>query len=607
MSKQTRVRKLYDNTGMASLKLRLPEVVKRELKGKPTRFCEMLFRSRLTPDQKLLIDKAMDPNVRKIAWKSGHGVGKGFGAGNLMAAFSLINYDPKVSILVVLTAPTGRQAKGAPWEEMKRCIERMQMHQHTDDLGHALVFGLRSDELPGDQQWRIRGHLVATHFTADPNRPTGFQGFHAAKIIVVIDEAAGVDDRIIQAASTLATGMDATIVLLGNPTASGNEFERAFAPTSDWVQITSNCFQHPNVLAGKELTPGAVTREWIVDRWNNPVIGDGKPITFPAGPVKDWESWPDWPRVLAHKNAWWRGHVLGEFPTDSTNKLIALSWVERAFQTEINPPVVGARFMGVDVARFGADHTALCVMTSTDVLHMELHPMTSGPQAVKLVRSLARDWSVDPRNVNIDATGMGGMGVVDWLKEFAKVEFSGREEGFWKYCHGVEFASRAHEHDIFVDRKTELLWNLAKRLEHGRLGMKHLTNEMKEVLRHQLPKLQYEIRGGKFAIESKDQYKKRAGQSPDAAEALALACWPWGDPQDSDEGKTMEQIAEEMGVAIAGMKSDDATFQPKGTDRRISEAPLNKVKTEADEEDELELKALMEELEDEIEWTLEDD
>jgi len=573
------------------------------------KFCEDVFASKLIEDQRTFIKQVFDPKLRKIAWATGHGYGKGFTAGNLAAAFTLLKYNKTNPPLVVITAPTGRQAKGAPWDEMKRCVERMSTKAHRGRTIGATTYTFKMDnrdDMPGEKEWKIGGHRVAINFTIEPEQSSAFQGFHAKEILIIIDEASGVDDRIIKAAETLATGEKSTIVMLGNPTVSGNAFHRAFSPESGWTVMRSSCFNHPNVTSGREDIGGAVTRMWLVDQWNDQTVGDGQPLVFPSGPVTNWNCWKEYGRISQHKNPWWMGHVIAEFPADVTDRLIASSWVERAFL--LDRGCEGDRYMGVDVARFGRDNTAICITTPTDALHLELHPITSGPQAVKLVRSAARDFNVDPRRVSVDATGMGGMGVVDWLQEFAKVPITGREQTFWKYCNGVEFASKAHQEERFTDRKTELLWNLRARLEHGTLGLKNLSPQIKDILRKQLTAIMYEIRGGRFAIESKDQYRKRAGHSPDAAEALALACWHWGERVKKEEGQTVEEVAESLGITITGGSISEAPMEVHVENgRRVSSKKLSESRPEEDEADDKELEQLLKDLEDDVDYSLQDD
>jgi hypothetical protein len=422
-------------------------------------------------------------------------------------------------------------------------------------------------EPPKEREWKLSGRVVAQHFTADPTKPTSFQGFHAKRLMVIIDEAAGVDPRIIEAASTLVTSADAKFILLGNPTGPGL-FERAFDPRSGYKTVNASCFGHPNVLAGKDLFPGAVTRQWISDRWED--HGDGEPIMWPEGAVENWEGWEEAGRLFNYDDPWWQGHVLSIFPRGGVDTLIPKKWVLDALQLDFGGE--GKHALGVDVARYGKDNTTLCVSAQRDILHMESHAKTSGPQAVKLVRDMAKDFGVDPRNVNIDATGIGGMGVVDWLQAIGiKSRLSKNEVNFWEYCNGVEFGASANNPERFVNRKAEIMWMLRARFQHQTLGLKRLPRRIKEILLNQLPEIKYRLTTkGQYAIEGKDEYRKLHGKSPDESEALALAVCRGIEEADDVAKKEVDDMSKED-IAKVAESLGLSVVEPGGNKTKLSQ------------------------------------
>jgi hypothetical protein len=493
---------------------------------------------RLTPLQREVVSTVWGNRLTAVA--TGHGVGKGYVGGLLAMLFGLLHKAP----MVVITAPTGRQAKRTLWHELRSRLE--EVVKPRDVGGSHVALKLPPNEV-NQQEWRIEGRTVAVHYTAQPDREgaTAFQGLHAPSILVLVDEAAGVDDKIIEAATTLVTGETAHVVLMGNPTNPG-KFQEAFRPGSGWATVRSSCFDHPNVIEGREVIAGAVTRQWLSDRWME--HGDGTQLRWPKGRIGNIRATNLYKRCMAHENPWWMGHVLGLFPPQGEDTLIPDDWVRAALGRRVTGGA--GKTVGCDVARYGRDETVIIVAEGGDAIDCVAMERSSGPQVVRELHGVAHRHGVDPRCVRVDATGIGGMGVEDWLD--AAPELTETERERWRLASGVEFGSKAEEHERFVNKRAELLWALRQHFEQGTVGLAGLDERTREALRAELPYLRYAIRGARIAIESKDEYRKRTGKSPDYAEALALALWldPYA-PAAGGGASSDEELLEVMGVGMA--------------------------------------------------------
>ena len=160
--------------------------------------------------------------------------------------------------------------------------------------------------------------------------------------------------------------------------------------------------------------------------------------------------------------------------------------------------------LGVDVARFGSDKTALCVRRGWSVEYLRsfsrIDTMRTAGEAVTLVRDH------DIPAVFVDEGGLGA-GVVDRLRELRAPVY------------GVQFGGKARQSGRFANMRAELFWEL-RRLFNDNL----IAIPPDEELISQLLGLRYDVTSaGQVKMESKSSPRRRGLRSPDKADALALA------------------------------------------------------------------------------------
>ncbi|MYA49797.1 MAG: hypothetical protein F4Y25_03500 [Chloroflexi bacterium] len=165
-----------------------------------------------------------------------------------------------------------------------------------------------------------------------------------------------------------------------------------------------------------------------------------------------------------------------------------------------NEPV----YIGVDVARFGFDKSALCVRQGQRVLSVRSFERMDTMRLVFEVRRAVREWNAEA--IFVDEGGVGG-GVVDRLRELGAPVY------------GVHFGGSAQHPRRFFNRRSEIFWELRRLLERRLIAIPR-----DEELAGQLLGLRYDISSsGQIRLEGKPEMRKRGMPSPDKADALALA------------------------------------------------------------------------------------
>ena len=161
-----------------------------------------------------------------------------------------MSYD---NAIVITTAPSERQVKELLWREIRQLYM-----PHRDIIGGKLT-RTRLDFAP---------NRYAYGFST--NTEDRFQGFHSGNILVVVDEASGVDEFIYYAISGILTSQNAKLLLIGNPHGLAGTFYDAFHKNrSQYHTVHISAFDTP------AFTKAGITAENIENiEFPDPVTDD---------------------------------------------------------------------------------------------------------------------------------------------------------------------------------------------------------------------------------------------------------------------------------------------------------------------------------------------
>lgn len=423
--------------------------------------------------QEALMDLAENP---KVAIKSGQGVGKtGMEAVALLWFLTCFPY-PRV----VATAPTKQQLHDVLWSEVSKWQERSPLLREVLKWTKTYIY--------------MKGHEKRWFATArTATKPENMQGFHEDNMLFIIDEASGVADPIMEAILGTLSGGNNKLLMCGNPTKTTGTFYDAFY-SSRWMYKCHTVSSEESPRTSKDNIKA------LIDRFG-----------YDSNVV--------------------RVRVRGLFPKQEDDVFISLQLLEDAVKLEIDvedledkqPP--DRIDIGVDVARFGDDNTAIA-----QKIGMEIPPLLirHGQDTMRTVGDVVRIYKdlmecypayEDYVYVKIDDTGVGG-GVSDRLKEVKE------EEGLDRMLViPVNFAKKAPKAKSarFYDDIVTWMWATVRDL----MEAKEVKLPDDSVLVGEFSTRKYHfLSNGKQRLESKDDLKKRGLNSPDRADAVALACMP---------------------------------------------------------------------------------
>ena len=407
---------------------------------------------------------------RRTAVKACHSSGKTFCAADAVLWWITTHPDG----IAVTTAPTWTQVERLLWGEIRKSVAVSAIRYPTPlktrlDLGpNRYALGLSTNE-------GVR-----------------FQGWHG-KILIVIDEAPGVRPEIYEAIEGIRAGGDVRVLALGNPTIASGPFYDAFSVNRDgWSLFTIGAFDTPN-LAGlglesllalnedeldQNVRPYLTTRRWVKEKFHE--WGPGHPL--------------------------WESRVLGNFPKQSQDALISLTWLEQAKQRELRADQQQCLLAaGIDVAGPGEDETVLAIRQGNNII--EIRSFRQQDARGELVAALL-PYQARLGLVNVDAAGIGWY-MTQHLAEYFHVQ-------------AINVGQAAMDSERFVNLKAELFWGVRMRFESC-----DVAGLMDEKTIAQLASIRYQHNArGQVVIESKEEARKRGVRSPDRAEAVMLAFAP---------------------------------------------------------------------------------
>lgn len=418
---------------------------------------------------------------RYTAVQSCHDSGKSYVSSRGGAQWVDTRPDP----FLVSTAPTWKQVNSILWREMRKAH--------------------RKGGLPGrinlDAEWFMNGdELVGFGRKPADYDQSAFQGIHALNVMVIIDEAGGVPKSIFDAVDSLATNIRARVLAIGNPDDPSSHFAEVCKPGSGWNVIKISAFDTPAFTG--EAVPDylldlLISREWVEERKKR--WGERSPIYI--------------------------SKVLGEFPEVTDDTLLTPRMIREAQERDTRELVRAHRGrLGVDVARFGDDKTALYRAQGGRVRRIKVLHKADTMETADWVR-----WHLGKypgEFAQIDVVGVGG-GVYDRLRQLG---VNVRE---------FNSSQRAFDKIRFGNRRAECYWHLRDLADAGELDLPETGAD--DDLIAQLGSIKWKLMGGKIFIESKEEMRERGMPSPDLADAVVMA------------------LAPEVGIAPITVQAEDLT------------------------------------------------
>lgn len=425
---------------------------------------------------------------RQVLAYTGNAVGKDYLAGGLIPWWLWTRPDS----LVIVTGPSQTVLGTVTWKEVRRAIERSLV-----PLAARITSGAKTSpqvvELAGG--WQALGYSTTSVERAS--------GQHAGELLVIVEEASGVEDQVWHALDSLNY---ARLLAIGNPLRPDGEFVRRI--------------RQAEMDRRDGVPPHAAAHAIRVPSTESPHIGlDRSPVG-----LADRTWYEAMTRQYGQDSLWVRSHILAEIPVVSADTLLPESWLDWA-AAQVRPvlppahPVHRTRRIACDLGEgVGRDSTCVLVRDDLGVLDVTFGASLGLPEAAELIARKAREYAVPQERVSFDRVGIGR----DFPHHLAR-------HGLTR-CVGYAGEGRPASRD-FTNLRSEAAWKLRQRLEPGFAA--DLTRPLEgrphyvippgpywPRLRSELAALTYSLVDRRTRLLPKKDWQAILGHSPDLADAL---------------------------------------------------------------------------------------
>jgi len=489
----------------------------------PVGFGTNILKEVYTEDIKRMMESVRDFRVTVAI--SANGTGKSFSAASLVVWWYKCFPDSKV---FTAAAPPEDNLRNILWGEIAKKqskVPELFEHDKIKDLSIS------------KNKWHFVEGVTIPQAGNEAQREAKFSGRHAPHLLFVIDEGDAVPNEVYRGIDACMSGTHDRLLILFNPRAKmGKVYDYIINGIANVVELQA--FNHPNVVRGINVIPGAVSREITVQRINEqtrPLLEGEEPDSkcfelpsFLEGSVashpRSGDPYPPlppgWRKVKDECPEFWY-KVLAKYPPQGANQLVNADWVRDArarwdLYTSIHgdqPPEGIHPICGLDVADMGDDSNVLCSRYGGYVARME---RWSGVDPAETAdRAADKGMQYGSYCINVDAIGVG-----------AGVSHGIRKKGV--RANRVDVHNKPtkvppdKEHAKFGILRDQILWEVRVWLKEDPTAMLPPNDKLLQ----ELELLTYEEDNGKIRIMPTDKIRSLIGRSPDDLMALALTFSP---------------------------------------------------------------------------------
>ena len=414
--------------------------------------------------------------TREISITSGNGMGKSF----LFAIIAWHSFCCWEDVLVTFGSSVDRQVKINHWLPFRRLWRQAKFRMGPQPgLNHNSGYTSEDDR-----------KIV---FGASPKQKDDVMGTRSKRTVILLDESAGIPDDVNAGYENLMTGADSFKMNAGNPTSTGGWYRNKFAKHDELNPrvrtFALSCLDSVNVIAGREIIPGLVSREWVEERR----------------------------RQWGEEDPRWQIHVLGLFLTEEETRIFPGEYLAGLWDPYADFDVDNALCVGVDLSdgkiKGGGDRTVAYFRRGLRVyMRRDYTGLNYEQVAIEILREIGDG---ETATIYYDATGLGG-------------KFGRQFEDTHHKVIGVHFGERAVEMGIYKSARDEMPWHLRDWIRRGgriKLNGKADSSVMlyKEL---EIAKFSYDARQ-RLVSNEKDSIRKSLGRSCDDYDALCLCTYKW--------------------------------------------------------------------------------
>lgn len=445
----------------------------------------------------------------RLRIEAGHTVGKTKLVSGLFSHFfDCVAEEDTDGCIEYTFAPTYEQINDLLWKEIRTDRRR------NPDLPGTV---LEKPELKHKANHFAKGKATNNANNAGTERA---QGQHEKYLMFILDEAEGIADFVWNAIDSMVSGGIAIVIMTANPRTRTSQFHK-HRLRSTVANFRISCHHHPNVIHGREIVPGAVRRDYVLE------MNEQHCKVVPQHGPDDYTFEYEWePGVIYKPNAEYLFRVMGIAPKNISDKtFVPAGRYEAAVKRRVNVADhdLTVAFMGIDAARRGSDFGTLYIRHAGRIWRQaQFFKLDSNEYYQEIRRAALRlaELGVKKLHIRVDGTGGFGSGVIDLLKLDLELE-----EAFDEFkVIEVHFGSSAHDTKSYHYIVTEMYAEAAETLKG--IQIVDPPNELEGDLTEREWKWRNVSGVTVKVLEEKQKFTDDHGRSPDDGDGFVLCAAP---------------------------------------------------------------------------------
>lgn len=455
----------------------------------PDWFAPYINGKHLTWQQSLVlhgIEKAVRGEVSpRISIVSGHGIGKSAISAIVVLWFLFARLQSKVAC----TAPSADQMYDVLWSEIKKWLDKMPPQIAANYIWETTHLRMREDA----QAWWARAK------TSNKENTEALAGIHADSVLMLADEASGIEEQIYETMEGALTGEFYLVFLVSNGTRStGYFYDTHHKDSARWQCYSFSALQSP------------ITNDASAQGWKDKYGEESEQYAI---------------RVLGKFPPEGEMDTKGYMPLFLASELKFTAF-DRDWQT------VGRTVGSLDPSGEGQDESAWAVKDRMRAAIVGTEATSSdGGMAVRSL-TVCTKYGVKPEDFIIDAFGAGHKVAQEIALATAKLPVPWRVTPL----NTGEPCDKDSDHALYINKRAMGYWLLSLWVKKG--------GELMYVpgLKDELLSIKFRRTGnGRIQIMSKLDMKKMGLKSPNKADALSMLFLA---PEDTGDEALEQRIAE---------------------------------------------------------------
>ena len=436
-------------------------------------------------------------NNKRTTVPSGHSTGKSGSA----AAITLWWLSTRYKARVIVTAPTFRQLMTVYYAEVNKWYNNSVLKDL--DMFECMANFMRINDKKLAKEWYM--------LPVSPSTSEGLQGQHGDKSQDVrkIMKELGIEE--IEEDSDIKT----VIERLKNHSSDKDSNDNLLVIIDEGSGVSQEIM---NVLEGSDYTRlvifGNMTKNtgmFYDSVYRSKGLFNVIRLSSYDSPFMSYEQIEYMEKRYGKDSNVIKVRLKGEAPDQENDTIISRELLEKYIDYTVeNDKLLDTKEIqiGVDVARFGDDSTIMYVKQGNYIIEYIKLDKKDTMQTANRVARIVNEYEQNNIVAKIDGVGVGG-GVIDRLSEINFRNLSVIE---------IQNNAKAYNENEYCNAITEMFYEFNEFLKLGYVSM---PNDYELI--EDLAGRRYEFDSrGRLRIESKDEFKKRFGRSPDKGDAFLM-------------------------------------------------------------------------------------